>query len=233
MHSDLRRFFGLAVVLTTLVSSSCSQAGQQLGSAAPSPSASVTSSEGIGRSGVLREVAPGLSMLTAAHAVEIDRSWTGYAPVTSTRETYQLMRGSEGFSGEARFRAETRSGRVREATHAVTVPIGEMLRILQQLGDVSLEERTYKPSQPVTDTNPNIGMRVTLVDTEVRFFTSSQGPENVPWGVEYAGRTFVVESPAIAFAINDLEPYLANGVMRDMTLSLEEEERRDPPRPRP
>jgi hypothetical protein len=57
--------------------------------------------------------------------------------------------------------------------------------------------------------HPSLSIGLTLPGGEsVRFFSQSQGADNVPWGLDYKGKTYIVDSIRPAEALYALKPYL-------------------------
>jgi len=111
-------------------------------------------------------------------------------------------------------------------TRVVGVPRDAMQQMVRRLVDAPLDERSYSPSQPATDSYPEIVVRVVLPGGRASFFTQSQGPANAPWGVEYAGRTFVVRDDTASAALKLIEGYLLGDLVRQKVREVENEELR-------
>src|SRR5262249_39758968 len=141
---------------------------------------------------------------------------------------YTLTRTGDVFRGDAEFLMYIPDGQgtKREATHPVVVPSRLMEGVLEDLTAIRVSLGPYKAWIRWTDDYPHISLRVTFGDQEVKFFSDSQGPEQVPWGVEQNGQTVVAESEDIAITFRQLDACLLVDTYTQMIREIREEERR-------
>jgi len=181
---------------------------------------------------MLRNLFPLLGGLADSEAVSIERRWSGYAVVYRQSETYPLALRGNVYVGEGVAEAEGRTAGRRTETRAVTVPRDAMQALLWRLAEVSVAERPYVPNEQRTDDHPEIDIQVVLAGSPpVRFWTRSQGPGNVPWGVEHAGRNFVVHGPAVSNALEEINRYLLGDLLGHMVREMQDEHRSPAPKP--
>jgi hypothetical protein len=141
----------------------------------------------------------------------IQNDWAGLSPDAPIEAHYTLERGADGFSGEGSFSLGGYSGNPVSAREAITVPADVAQKFLQMLEEPNLpmKEGTYEPRIDHTDDYPSLGIQIELPGGEqVAFFSGSQGVDNVPWGLSYEGKTYIVDSALPAKALYTLGPYL-------------------------
>jgi hypothetical protein len=80
------------------------------------------------------------------------------------------------------------------------------------------------PTFTHTDDYPQIMIVVATATGEVAIGSSSQGEGNVPWGMFFDGRQFVIDSDAPAKALASLAPYLEHETLKQ----LEDEAQQSP-----
>lgn len=174
----------------------------------------------------LREVAPSVDQIGEAAAVHVERTWSGYSHVPRRRESYPLTRTGDQFTGTGTVTADaisSASGR-RSIDGVVSIPADMMSRALQRLSDISIIRGNYKSRDEWTDDHPETQILVTLGDEDAfRFFSTSQGALQIPWGVEHGGTEYIVHGDGVARVIGELEPYLLRSTLRDLTKALETE----------
>jgi hypothetical protein len=79
---------------------------------------------------------------------------------------------------------------------------------------MSVREGTYEPLITHTDDYPFLVIGLTLPGgMEVRFYSKSQGANHVPWGLDYNGKTYIVESARPQEALSALRPYLREALL--------------------
>jgi hypothetical protein len=220
-----RQFLHLLAPLPAVLVAGCSKASPfrarpSSPGQTPTPTAAST--------GTLRSLFPPLGGLASAQSVTLERRWIGFAIVYRRSETYSLVARDADYAGNGVVGVAGRGGPPRTETRPVTVPRDAMQAMLGRLPDATLDERPYAPKREWTDDYPEIELRVVLSGASVRFFTQSQGEGNVPWGVEHAGRTFVVRGDTVHTALKSLEAYLLADRVREMAREMEDEAR--PPR---
>jgi hypothetical protein len=176
---------------------------------------------------LLRDVLPAVSALPSASTIVIERGWAGMSTPSPQEATYTLARSGDAFRGTASFLMYIPTGRSskREETHAVVVPVSSMEIVLRDLTSIRVSPGPYRPWIKWTDDYPRISLRVTFQGQDVRFFTSSQGAGNVPWGVEHNGQTFVAETEDIAIVFRRLDVCLLGNSYDRIVRQIAAEER--------
>src|SRR4051794_5463526 len=148
--------------------------------------------------------------LGTVQVVRIQDDWSGLALDAPLLRHYQLEGKNGPFEGTAEFSA-ARGARQRTATINIAIPADIASAFLQALGSVAAQEGAYKPKVDHTDDYPSRVIDLDTAQGPVRFYTQSQGADAVPWGLDFAGRTYVinVDTPATALAL--IGPYLDDG----------------------
>jgi hypothetical protein len=222
VRQDRRRLLALIGPLAAVLAAGCSRASPFR---APPPPPTVAPTPTAASWGRLRELFPGLDGVTDAASVSIERRHRGFR-VPDRSEVYTLVRQADGYAGDGVVLAALGSTVKLTETRVVGVPRDAMQQMVRRLVDAPLDERSYVPSQPATDSYPEIEVRVVLPGGRASFFTQSQGPANGPWGVEYAGRTFVVRDDTASAALTLIEGYLLGDLVRQKVREVENEELR-------
>lgn len=152
---------------------------------------------------------PGLATaLTDVRIIRYQDNWSGLSPDAPLLKTYRLE-GHEGrFEGTAQFSA-ARGANQRTATIAIAIPAPAARAFFQGLGGVVGQEGPYKPKIDHTDDYPSREIILETAQGPVRFYTQSQG--NVPWGLDFAGRTYVINADSPSMALGQIASYLDDG----------------------
>ena len=225
---DRGRLLALVGSLAALVVAGCSRSSPLRSIHFPTPVPPTPTAASVG---MLRNLFPLLGGLADSQAVTIERRWSGYHPVSERSEVYPLERRGLTFTGDGAVSIRGPLGK-RADTRTVSVPLDAMQAFLWRVAEASVAERPYVPSRPTTDDYPEIDIQVVLAGSPpVRAWTESQGPGNVPWGVEHAGRNFVVHGPVISNALQEIERYLLADLVRQLVRETEEEYRSPLPKP--
>lgn len=151
----------------------------------------------------LADVVPALAPLPEASAIRLQQSWLGFG---ASSASYTLDRRGEWFEGPAKARGRQTSG--AEVTWQTMLPLDVAQTFLRTLSETPVYEGEYQPRISRTDDYPSIEIQVETTAGPVVFFSKSQGENNVPWGVRFAGRTFVSDSALPAEALRALTPQL-------------------------
>lgn len=155
--------------------------------------------------------------LAQTDSIQISDEWTGLSRVAPIEANYSLARSGEGFSGEAKFSVAGYSEQTElTASEAVAIPATATETFLKTLSSLTLKEGKYVPKIEHTDDYPSISIELKLKTDAFRVFTKSQGEGHAPWGVEFKGKTYIVESDAPAKALTALEPYLKRDVLQKL-----------------
>ncbi|HXV98007.1 MAG TPA: hypothetical protein VEC93_06255, partial [Anaerolineae bacterium] len=151
--------------------------------------------------------------LNQVQTIRIRDEWNGLSPIAPLGATYDLERAGDHFAGTANFTVGGRGGNSLQATEAVELPPEAVQTFLQTLASAPLTEGAYQPNITHTDDYPAIYIELELGTGTMTFFTQSQGEAHVPWGAEFNGKTYVINSDAPAKALAALEPYLKRDVL--------------------
>lgn len=225
---DRGRILILAGPLAAVFAAGCSRASPLRSIQLPTPVVPTPTAASVG---MLRSLFPLLGGLADSQQVTIERRWTGFAVVYRQSEAYSLELRGNAYAGDGVVAVEGRSSDPRTETRGVTVPRDAMQPFLWRLAEVSVAERPYVPERRWTDDYPEIDVRVVPPGAPpVRFWTQSQGPGNLPWGVEHAGRNFVVNGPSISNALKEIDRYLLPDLLHQMVREMEDEHRSPVPK---
>jgi hypothetical protein len=120
---------------------------------------------------------------------------------------YALTRDGDAFVGRASF--SVGSKQPRRAAVDVRVPLEAVDHFIQTLSSALVREG-YAPQQPPPGgAFPDVRIALKAKDgSPVVLFTRSPGAQYLPWGVEFDGRTYTIESTAPPQAFAELRPYL-------------------------
>ena len=153
--------------------------------------------------------------LSQSDSIQISDEWTGLSRVAPIEANYSLARSGEGFSGEAKFSVAGYSKQTElTASEAIVIPSAAAETFLKALSSLTLKEGKYEPKIEHTDDYPSTSIELKLKGDTIRIFTKSQGAGHAPWGVEFKGKTYTVESDVPAKALQGLEPYLKRDVLQ-------------------
>jgi hypothetical protein len=131
---------------------------------------------------------------------------------------YSLTRGSSGFVGPATF--SVGSSAPQKATANILVPYAAVRQFLEQLAGIPLKEG-YRPTEPAPGgAFPDIRIEVKAAEKSMALITKSPGRELLPWGVEFTGRTYTIESNVPPKAFSTLQPYLKREVLDSLTQTV-------------
>jgi hypothetical protein len=153
-----------------------------------------------------------LARLKEAVELTIEDEWAGLG--VSHRAYYRLQRQTNGFTGKASF--EVGWAAPTAVIADVSVPMKAALEFFETLAQLPAVYGYYEPRIEHTDDYPSVSIEVMLPDQTVRFYSRSQGENNVPWGLDVKGDTFVINSDEPARALNLLRPYLKRDVLRKL-----------------
>jgi hypothetical protein len=151
--------------------------------------------------------------LNQVQTIRIRDEWNGLSPIAPLGATYDLERAGDQFNGTANFAVGGRSNNPLQATEAVELPQEAVQTFLQTLASAPLTEGAYQPHITHTDDYPSIYIELELETGTVAYFTQSQGEAHVPWGAEFNGKSYVINSDAPAKALAALDPYLKREVL--------------------
>jgi hypothetical protein len=151
--------------------------------------------------------------LNQVQTIRIRDEWNGMSPIAPLGATYELERAGDHFAGTANFTVGGRGGKPLQASEAVELPQEAVQTFLQTLASAPLMEGAYEPNITHTDDYPSIYVELELETGPVAYFSQSQGEGHVPWGAEFNGKTYVINSDAPAKALAALEPYLKREVL--------------------
>lgn len=167
----------------------------------------------------------GLPKLSGATHVGIVDNWDGLSPAAPINARYSLDNSPSGLIGEGNFS----SGYGGESVaFTVRVPPEVAVKFFSFLDDpdMSVREGTYEPLITHTDDYPFLVIGLTLPSgVEVRFYSKSQGADHMPWGLDYDGKTYIIDSPRPQEALSALKPYLREALLdARKTPTLEQQE---------
>jgi hypothetical protein len=120
---------------------------------------------------------------------------------------YTLASQGEAFVGRAAFSVGSKQPRRADAD--VNVPLDAVDRFVRALSGARIREG-YAPQQPPPGgAFPDVRIALQSRDgSTVVLFTRSPGAQYLPWGVEFNGHTYTIESTAPAQAFAEFRPYL-------------------------
>ncbi|MDQ5825374.1 MAG: hypothetical protein M3441_14370 [Chloroflexota bacterium] len=150
----------------------------------------------------------GLPRLSGATHVGIVDNWDGLSPAAPINARYSLDNSPSGLIGEGNFSSGSRA---QSVAFTVAVPPEVAAKFFSFLDDpaMTVREGTYEPLITHTDDYPFLVIGLTLPSgVEVRFYSKSQGADHVPWGLDYNGKTYIVDSARPQEALSALRPYL-------------------------
>ena len=91
-------------------------------------------------------------------------------------------------------------------TRTITIPVNVVQGFLQDLTQLPVEEGHYDPFLSHTDDYPVENYQITTPEGVLNLKCTAQN--NVPWGIDFAGREFVVNSPLAYQATIKVTRYL-------------------------
>ncbi len=167
--------------------------------------------------GTLIQVFPALANLTDATSFNLRDDWSGFINYVTKYANYNLKRNGNQFEGDADFHISVS----QEATRHIVIPLNVAQAFLQTLEQIPLEEGPYTPKINQADTYLiDIAIQILTNAGPLDIFTNSQNDRNAtgnaPWGVNFMGRTFVVNSDIPAKALDTLRPYLHEEVIEEL-----------------
>jgi hypothetical protein len=167
----------------------------------------------------------GLPRLSGATHVGIVDNWNGLSPAAPINARYSLDNSPSGLRGEGNFSSGYRA---QSVAFTVTVPPEVAAKFFSFLDDptMSVREGTYEPLITHTDDYPFLVIGLTLPGgVGVRFYSKSQGADHMPWGLDYNGKTYIIDSARPAEALSVLRPYLSEELLdARKTPTLEQQE---------
>jgi hypothetical protein len=173
-----------------------------------------------------------LPEFTHANAIAISDSWAGFGYIDVASASYELERKEGVFTGLATFTVQGDSTRlgVHKVVTDVTVPADVADQFLSVIAESRAEEGEYDFDKisGCCDNVPALSITLRTGTAEIEFFSWShqvngqrwgsifKGGNRVPWGVDFDGSTYVVNSgkPAEAYAL--LDPYLKKNMLADL-----------------
>lgn len=163
----------------------------------------------------LVQVFPALANIQDATAIRVQNYWYGWTTsgLNSRSEYYWLERKNNQFEGQGRLGLSS-------TTAQVIVPFNAAQNFLQMLTQIPIEEGEYIPYIDHTDDDYKVTVQVNTPTGTLCVFTQSQNKENsnynLPWGLQFGGRTFVVNSPIAAQALAELQSHLSEQPLFDI-----------------
>ena len=181
----------------------------------PTPTAKANN----GASGPVGQVFPVLanSLLEQTSIITITDNYSSIGP--GYEAGYSLNRTGNSFTGSAKISAYTTQQNI---TLNIAIPPDVTKDFLQSLAQIPIEEGKYTPFIQHTDDYPDTSYQVETPYGVLDFYTQSQnkadadssGFYNLPWGFNFAGRIFTINSPLASQALDKLSPYLHQEVLR-------------------
>jgi hypothetical protein len=169
-------------------------------------------------SGSLRsvgEIVPDLTA-TSVHSISLQNDWSGLSQIAPIEAHYALELNGNNWSGQANFSVAGYSQHPRKAQRNITIPAEAMQAFLRTLADAPAQEGQYMPTITHTDDYPKITIVVATAAGEVAIVSASQPEGNVPWGLIFNQRQFVIDSDAPAKALAGLAPYLEQETLEQL-----------------
>ena len=163
---------------------------------------------------------PSLPDFSDAYSITILDTWMGFSPIAPIKALYIIEEDTweNCFEGAALFSVGHEYHAARRTAVTINVPVKAVESFLKKLATARPEKGVYEPSIQWTDDYPKITVRVCYGRGQViEFATRSQGEAHIPWQVIHAGKAYVVNSGGPAQALQQLAPYLARDVLRQMT----------------
>jgi hypothetical protein len=131
---------------------------------------------------------------------------------------YTLRRGNSGFVGAATF--SVGSSAPRKATANVLLPFDAVRQFLQPLAGLSIQDGYEPATPPPGGAFPDIRIELKTQTTTIALLTRSPGRDLLPWGVEFNGRTYTIESNVPPKAFAALQPHLRRDVLDGLTQTV-------------
>jgi hypothetical protein len=166
------------------------------------------------------EIVPDLTA-TSVHSISLQNDWSGLSQIAPIEAHYALELNGNNWSGQANFSVAGYSQHPRKAERSITIPVGAMQAFLRTLAEAPAQEGEYMPTITHTDDYPKIMIVVATAAGEVAIGSASQTEGNVPWGLFFNGRQFVINSDAPAKALAGLAPYLEQETLERLKAEAE------------
>ncbi len=154
-----------------------------------------------------------LGQFSDADKIAIADNWNGYSSRAPLITNYSLTRSIEGFIGSARFSAGGHRGQAHTANESIIIPKAVAQSFLSELSKTTPKPGKYTPDISHTDDYPSLSIEVELGKQSVRFYSQSQGFDNVPWGADIMGKSYTISTGQPGQALAILQPYLRKDVL--------------------
>jgi hypothetical protein len=173
-----------------------------------------------------------LAPLTQTRFLKIADTWNGLTYLAPVEAIYNLERGRDGFTGRADFEVggNEKSSLIKQynASADITIPEVVAQRFLNMLAESQAQEGIPNYTEQCCDNYPSLSIELQLEGSKIVFHSASlqvegsrwgsvfKGGSRVPWGLEFTGQTYVINSarPAEAYAL--LNPYLKKEVLEKL-----------------
>lgn len=161
---------------------------------------------------------PAVEQLQSIDIQDVVRSPQSVSKLFPIEARYALRRGTSGFVGRATF--SVGSSTPRKATANILLPFDAVRQFLQPLAGLSIRDGYVPAEAPPGGAFPDIRIELKDQARTMTLVTRSPGRELLPWGVEFQGRSYTIESNVPPKAFAALQPYLKRDVLDRLTQSV-------------
>lgn len=167
--------------------------------------------------GVLQQQVANPALLPTLQGVQtltIDDSWWVFGPVQDVSMSFVLHRVDDQFRGTGKYTATSYYGPTTSTTRPIAIPAATIAEFVQALAASPLREGAYTPDNTYREYSANVRIELATASGAVSFLSQSNSEGHVPWQALIAGRSYIIDSPQPATALNSLDLYL----QRDETI---------------
>lgn len=164
-----------------------------------------------------------LPQLGAATVVNIKNDWNGYSDITPIERHYQFKNSAGGLFGDGYFAVGGYGAyNIRQQyTKKIVIPALVTRQFLQKLSETKVYSTSkYQPIQKRHDDYPAITIQIITSERQVKFFSSSQGQDHIPWQIKIKEKNqekiYASASAAPAAALLLLKPYIDHPGLDDV-----------------
>ncbi len=142
--------------------------------------------------------------LVKVKSIEILDEWSGYNPLAPFKASYSII--PELFSSTVKALHTIGSENRNTLMEGFELMLSRKVLqgFLKKVAEVPIIEGKYQPTWDHTDDYPSIEIKLKVGNRQLKLFTSSQGENHLPWGATYNKREYVISSPVLAQAYQEL-----------------------------
>jgi len=159
------------------------------------------------------------TLLPETDSMVISEYWMGLSPVAPVSAGFVLKKTPTSFAGKATFLAGYDSTQKKDSVD-MEIPNSVAQQFFKILANAQLSSGPYKPKIEHTDDYPHNEIELHIGKETILFWTQSQGPGFVPWGLKLAGKEYVINSDLPDKAIQLLDPYMHRDVQKKLNESV-------------